>query len=133
MKESTKMTKIELVAEVDRLRGLINVPGTDDFVEAVRMEAAHQIERWGQDDRQFKTDFDWLWLMTYLAGKALFGKENRVARLIADHCRADAANWTAHLIPDVNVDGRKKYLHRIITIAAATLNWHRNRWPGRQP
>ncbi|HYE39907.1 MAG TPA: hypothetical protein VEB23_08240, partial [Ramlibacter sp.] len=37
----------ELSGEVRRLRALINTPHTADYFEAVRLEAAHQQERWG--------------------------------------------------------------------------------------
>ena len=37
----------DAMSERDRLFLLINTPRTDDFFEAVRIEAAHQVERWG--------------------------------------------------------------------------------------
>jgi hypothetical protein len=86
-------------AEATRLRALINTPRTDDFFEAVRIEAAHQIDRWGVDHDAGKRTEDWLTLYTYLLGKA--------AR--------------AHF--DRNHD---KLLHHIITVAAVALNWHRS-------
>ena len=35
--------------EIDRLLGLINTPQTVNVFEAVKLEAAHQQERWGVD------------------------------------------------------------------------------------
>lgn len=87
---------LTLAAEIERLRAQINEPLTADFIEAVRIEAAHQRERWGNEHDAGKTDADWFWLIGYLAGKALHNPG----------------------------DGREKQLHRIITIGAAAANWH---------
>lgn len=57
------------VAELERL---INTPVVDDWLEGVRVEAAHQQERWGEDHDAGKSPADWFWLIGYLAGKALF-------------------------------------------------------------
>lgn len=89
----------KLLAEVRRLRELINTPELHDFAAAVALEAAHQRDRWKSNHDAGKTDADWLWLIGYLAGKALHNPPN-------DMPPADA---------------RK---HRIITIAAAAANWH---------
>jgi outer membrane murein-binding lipoprotein Lpp len=83
-----------LQAEVERLNALINTPHVDDFVEAIRVEAAHQQERWKSDHDAGKSDADWFWLLGYLAGKAL---------------RPGAL---------------EKKLHHVITTAAVCLNWH---------
>lgn len=84
--------------EWKRMRLLINVPGTDEFLENVRTEAAHQIARWGAEHDAGKTHADWFWLIGYLGGKAL----------------------TSAIKGD-----REKALHHVITTAAACLNWHR--------
>jgi hypothetical protein len=89
----------EAHAEVERLRALINTPRTDDFFDAVRIESAHQVERWGVEHDAGKRAEDWITLYTYLLGKAA----------------------TAHFAGD-----RDKLLHHIITVAAVALNWHRN-------
>lgn len=96
--------------EIIRLDELINSPHTADFLEAVRLEAAHQRERWGTEHDEGKLDADWFWLLGYLAGKA------------------------------VHSDVYGKKLHHIITTAAACLNWHAARTgadtrmrPGIQP
>jgi hypothetical protein len=77
------------------LEALINNPQTESFLDAVRVEAAHQQERWGVDHDAGKADADWFWLIGYLAGKAL-RPENTL----------------------------NKKLHHIITTAAVCLNWH---------
>ena len=86
--------------EVARLNTLINNPHTNDFLEAVRTEAAHQRERWGADHDAGKDNSDWFWLLGYLGGKAL-----------------QSANLAGHV-------QHEKSLHHIITTAAACLNWH---------
>jgi len=96
-----------------RLDALINSPHVNNFLEAVRTEAAHQQERWGSDHDSGKADSDWFWLVGYLSGKALF-----------------AANFVTMHGGDVGALGkvageqRQKALHHIITTAAALLNWH---------
>lgn len=87
------MSELEqLRAEVDRLRALINTPGTDEFFDAVRTEAAHQITRWGNDHDEGKTCADWFWLIGSLAGKALHDvRGKRAHHLIA--AAAALLNW----------------------------------------
>lgn len=84
--------------EVARLKRLINTPRTDDFFEAVRIEAAHQIERWGVEHDAGKRPADWLTLFVYLLGKA--------TKAYYDN------------------DG-EKLTHHVVTVAAVALNWHR--------
>lgn len=86
-------------AEVGRLTNLINTPRTDEFFEAVRIEAAHQIKRWGVEHDAGKRSEDWVTLFIYLLGKA--------AR--------------AHFDGD-----RTKLEHHVITSAAVALNWWRH-------
>lgn len=86
-----------LRTEIERLKTLLNSPHIDDFLESVRIEAAHQCERWGVETDTGKQPQDWFWLIGYLAGKAL-----RAA-----------------------IDGDKdKALHHTISTAAVCLNWH---------
>lgn len=87
----------ELAAEVERLRAVINTPEVDDWFAGVRIEAAHQVERWGSAHDAGKTAFDWFWLLGYLAQKAADAQ-----------VRGDAA----------------KAKHHTISTAAALLNWH---------
>lgn len=87
-----------LQARVTELEGLINTPGTDDWQESVRIEAAHQVERWGSDHDAGKTPLDWFWLIGYLAQKAAF------SAIAEDTAKAQ---------------------HHTVSTAAALLNWHR--------
>lgn len=82
-----------LQVENSRLSGLINNPHTADFLEAVRLEAAHQRERWGSDHDSGKTDAAWFWLVGYLAGKALHKPEKQLHHIITT--AAACLNWHA--------------------------------------
>ena len=86
-----------LRARVDELETLVNTPHTAVFLEAVKIEVAHQVERWGTADDRAKQPADWFWLVGYLAGKAL------AAAIKGD---------------------REKSLHHTISSAAVLANWH---------
>lgn len=83
-----------LLAENVRLNALINNPHTDDFLEAVRTEAAHQIERWGPEHDARKEPSDWFWVIGYVAGKALSKPDKRLHHIITT--AAVCLNWHAH-------------------------------------
>lgn len=87
-----------LRARITELEALINTPQMSDWFDGVRLEAAHQQERWGTDHDTGKTPFDWFWLIGYLAQKA-------------------ASSAVANDI--------EKAKHHTISTAAALLNWHR--------
>jgi hypothetical protein len=92
--EDNASVAVILRAENDRLRALINNPHTDDFLAAVRLEAAHQQERWGSEHDAGKTDADWFWLVGYLAGKAITKPEKQLHHIITT--AAALLNWHAH-------------------------------------
>ncbi|CAN5436564.1 hypothetical protein BH10PSE18_BH10PSE18_18770 [soil metagenome] len=79
-----------------QLHALINTPQTEDFLSAVRLEAAHQVDRWGDAHARGKSAENWFWLVGYLAGKALR------AAVLGD---------------------KPKALHHTISSAAACCNW----------
>ena len=88
----------ELEAEVERLRDILNTPSLDGYARSVELEAAHQLERWGEEHDRGKEPQDWYWLVGHLAGKAL---------------RA-------------SIDGdRDKARHHTISTGAVLLHWHR--------
>lgn len=87
----------ETEAERARLDGLVNHAHTAEFLEATRLEVAHQVERWGTVHDRAKAPADWFWLLGYLSGKAL----------------------AAHAAGDVD-----KALHHTISSAAVLANWH---------
>jgi hypothetical protein len=87
-----------LKARVLELEGRINTPHTDEWFEAVRLEAAHQFERWGTAHDEGKEHSDWFWLLGFLGGKAL-----------ASAVKGDT----------------EKAKHHTISSAAILLNWFR--------
>lgn len=87
-----------LAARVAELEALINTPHTDDWFEGVRLEAAHQIERWGASHDAGKGPANWFWLLGYLGQKAM------TAAMTGDEAKAR---------------------HHIISSAAMLLNWFR--------
>lgn len=93
----SNMNPVELLEEVRKLDRRINNPITDNFIEGVRIEAAHQIERWGVAHDRGKTPLDWFWLVGFLAQKATASAQ---------------------------ADDIDKALHHTISTAAALRNWH---------
>lgn len=90
-------------AEILRLRALINSPVTDDWLQGVRLEAAHQQERWGSQHDGGKTDPDWFWLVGFLAGKALFAAMQGNTDKAKHHTISTGAallNWWRHISGD---------------------------------
>jgi hypothetical protein len=96
-----KAKDAELAAKNARLlelEGRINTPHTDDWFDAVRLEAAHQVERFGTQHDAGKNPQDWFWLLGYLGGKAL------ASAIVGDD---------------------EKAKHHTISSGAALLNWFR--------
>ena len=91
------MNEIALLEYAKKLHRRINSPIIDDFIDGVRVEAVHQIERWGVAHDRGKSAFDWFWLIGYLAQKAA------TAAVKGDMVKAK---------------------HHTISTAAALLNWH---------
>lgn len=85
----------------DRERELLNTPEIEDFIKALRIEAAHQKERWKATDPE-KMDAEFYWLLGWLGGKAIHDPHE----------------------PDDTRTPRERKLHRIIALAAAAYNWH---------
>lgn len=95
---STLIKALRQTQERERiLLSKLNNPETEDFIEGVRRETAHQIERWRESSDTGKDHADWFWLVGYLAGKAL--------------ACALSGNF-------------EKAKHHIITTCAALANWH---------
>ena len=89
-------------AEVARLTALINTPHTNSFLDAVRLEAAHQRERWSVSHDAGKTDADWYWLLAHLAGKAINKPEKLLHHIVTT--AAACLNW--HMARTVGNDMR---------------------------
>jgi hypothetical protein len=79
------------------LEELINTPHTAEFLEAVKLEAVHQRERWGSEHDYGKTDADWFWLVGYLTGKAIHKPEKQLHHIITT--AAALLNWHAAMPP----------------------------------
>lgn len=78
-------------SQLNALRAKINTPHTDEFFEAVRLEAAHQLERWPEEHDAAKTPADWFWLLGRLAGKAVENPEKRRHHIVSS--AAVLLNW----------------------------------------
>jgi hypothetical protein len=94
--------------EVERLNELINSPETDEFLQGVQREMAHQVERWGKPHDREKSAEHWFWLVGYLAGKALraamFGNKEKALH----HCISSAAalgHWHQAIKEDTTGSG----------------------------
>lgn len=87
-----------LKADKSRMEALLNTPHTADWFEGVKLEAGHQIQRWGSDHDAGKGPADWFWLIGYLAQKAMTSQM--------------AGN-------------EEKARHHTISTGAALLNWFR--------
>lgn len=90
-------------ARVAELEALINTPQAGEFFEAVRIEAAHQTERWGSQHDAGKEAQDWFWLLGYLGGKALAAIMKGDAEKALHHTVSSAAvlfNWHAAVLKD---------------------------------
>lgn len=93
--------KIErLEAEIIRLRRTLNSPELEVFMEGVKREAAHQVERWGDEHDASKAPWDWHWVLGSLSSKAVMAMVNRDWRKAKHHtitAAALCANWHKHL------------------------------------
>lgn len=136
------MSRAELLGEVERLDSLINHPTTDAFLSGVRLEAAHQAERWGIDHDAGKGPVDWLFLVSYLAGKAAAAATGAelpykvvhaaVEQVYDDHptlrpwqkTEADATIMADAVRTRLGPMLEDKAKHHTITAAAALANWH---------
>jgi hypothetical protein len=91
---------VQLYDELVRLDGLLNQPETHDFSKGVVLEAAHQRDRWGDQDRNAKNAWDWFWLVGYLAQKAasaVVAGDTEKAKHHTISTAAALANWHAQL------------------------------------
>jgi hypothetical protein len=80
------------------LEGMLDTPHTSDWFEGVKLEAGHQIKRWGSEHDAGKGPADWFWLIGYLAQKAM------TSQMLGNEVKAK---------------------HHTISTGAALLNWFR--------
>lgn len=93
------------MARVQELEALINTPHTDEWFEAVRLEAAHQVERWGSSHDEGKQPADWFWLLGYLGQKAMTAAMAGDETKARHHTISSAAmllNWFRAIVGDTN-------------------------------
>lgn len=95
-----------------QLLRLIDTPELVDFSRGVHMEAVHQVQRWGADDRAGKNPYQWFWLLSQLATRAL--EHHKEAERIAAGWGSDQG--IAH--------HREKAAHHCITSGAVLNHWH---------
>lgn len=98
VRETLKDERDAARLRVAELEALINNPHTANFLEAVRLEAAHQRERWGEPHDREKSPEHWFWLVGYLAGKALRAAITFDTEKARHHCISSAAalsHWYA--------------------------------------
>lgn len=88
----------------DQTKALLTAPHTQDFLEAVKLEATHQRERYMAEHDAGKADPDWYWTASAILGKVMWPGATQEERL-----------------------------HRIIAGAALLLNWHRQVIAGKLP
>ncbi len=88
------------------LTKILNTPEFIDFIKAVPLEAAHQVNRWGSEHDGGKQPQDWFWLIGYLAGKALRSAIDGDTKKALHHCISTAAvcsNWHAQILGASNM------------------------------
>lgn len=119
-------------SERDRLQQLINTPELVDFAKAVQMEAAHQELRWGSADREGKGPYEWFWLLSHLATRAL--EHHKEAERLRAGWGVDETHEAHHA---AIIHHREKAVHHCITSAAMLAHWHAavlgkhtSMWPG---
>lgn len=145
------MDPVALLEEVRKLDSRINNPITDDFIDGVRHEAAHQVERWGAPHDRGKTPLDWFWLIGFLSQKAAASAQMAMDPGIDPILDGEVEDFI-HNLPNQQylrmadpelrqlriklyefLSGRQdrllaynlnKALHHTISTAAALLNWH---------
>lgn len=114
-------------AERARLHDLVNTPELVNFPKAVHLEAVHQVERWGKDDRTSKVPEDWHWLMAHLAGRALAHHkeaERLQSKLEIWNLRSPHAKLFLAELREQIAFHREKAVHHCITSAAVLSHWH---------
>lgn len=97
----------ELERRVAEYEALIGSPHVDEWFEAVRIEAAHQVDRWGSAQDAGKTPLDWFWLIGFLAQKAVHASQSGDAFKAKHHTISTGAallNWFRRMNSDKSID-----------------------------
>lgn len=115
-------TLLAKAREGERLHALVNTPELVNFAHGVHLEAVHQEERWGAEDRRSKGAAEWFWLVGHLAGRAL-EHDKEADRLLAE-AAAEPGEAGRRALARQIARHREKAVHHTITTAAALNHWH---------
>lgn len=86
-KEDEKAFRIGLVNMLnDHAKKVINTPEVNDFMEGVKLEAAHQTARWGEKDEHMKPPHHYIMVFTKLLGKMSVAIWDRDIEKFKHHC-----------------------------------------------
>jgi hypothetical protein len=107
------------------LHDLVNTPELVDFAKGVHLEAVHQEQRWGTADRRGKQPYEWFWLLSHLATRALehHKEAERLVTSKADYEDEEGSAFWA-LVDRQIAHHREKAAHHTITAAAVLAHWH---------
>lgn len=107
------------------LHELVNSAQIADFSRAVKLEAAHQVLRFGSADRQAKDPAAWFWLLGHLAARSLehHKEAERLQALLDDEPDASSPYKQSVYTPHI-ARHRQKAAHHAITSAAVLAHWH---------
>lgn len=107
------------------LHDLVNTPELVDFAKGVHLEAVHQEQRWGSADRKSKKPYEWFWLLSHLATRAL-EHHKEAERMVASKEGFDDEQGSAFwgLVDRQIAHHREKAAHHTITSAAVLAHWH---------
>src|SRR5205809_2292724 len=98
-------SELEEIEKLCPIRNLIHTPHTDDFMQAVPLEAAFQIDHWGTSHDDGKTSLDFFWLIGFLAQKVVVSLDKTDSEKAKHHCISVAAvmlNWYRRIAGDEN-------------------------------
>jgi len=106
-----------------QLHDLVNTAELVDFAKGVHLEAVHQEQRWGSSDRRSKGPYEWFWLLSHLATRAL--EHHKEAERLQVKANANDSRSQRRVILEESVrHHRAKAAHHTITAAAVLAHWH---------
>lgn len=103
------------------LHDLVNTPELVDFAKGVHLEAVHQEQRWGTPDRRSKGPYEWFWLLSHLATRAL--EHHKEAERLQAEAAPHPVRYREMAMPNI-AHHREKAAHHTITAAAVLAHWH---------
>lgn len=76
---------------MNQIQEIVSKPHNNDFVTGLIVEAAHQVEKWGEAHTRGKEPEDWLWLLGWLISKATMSHRTGDIEKAKHHCISSAA------------------------------------------